>query len=75
MNIEQNTRDLVCAITMQAVKDYLDGTDKERRTILKELRGSWMVFITNGTSAAVADRLEMDEGGIRSRMPRCQEEE
>lgn len=68
-------RELSCAITMQAVRDYFAPkvTAKKRRIILRELRSEWMNFITNGTSVAVADQLEKNPEAIAERMRRHHE--
>ena len=70
-------RELACAITMQAVKDYFarNATVKKRREILKDLRSAWMDFITDGTSVAVADQLEKHPKEIAERMRRYGEKE
>ena len=58
---EADVRELTCAITMQAVKDYFNPktTPEKQKVILKELRSKWMDFITNGTSIIVAEQLEL----------------
>lgn len=69
---DAQVRNLACAITMQAVRDYFhaDGQPKKQNAILKELRSKWMDFITNGTSVAVADQLEKHPDEIRERLRR-----
>ena len=63
-------RQLVCAITMQAVRDYFATgvTAKKQQSILRDLRSKWMDFITDGTSVAVADQLELHPDEIRKRV-------
>lgn len=56
--MDQNLRQLACAITLQAVKDFVAGDEANRRVILKELRSPYMDLITSGTSLVVADELE-----------------
>lgn len=65
-----NTREITCAITMQAVRDYFatNATPKKRDTILKELRSEWMDFITDGTSTIVAEQLEKHPKEIAERL-------
>lgn len=65
-------RNLACAITMQAVRDYFhaDGQPKKQKAIIKDLRSEWMDFITNGTSIVVADQLELHPDEIRERLRR-----
>jgi hypothetical protein len=65
----QNIRNLACAITLQAVRDYFDTTSsKKKATILKDLRSSWMNAITNGTSVIVAEQLELHPEEIAARL-------
>lgn len=72
--IESSIRNLACAICMQAAKDYFATENPdERKVILKDLRSKYMEFITNGTSVAVADQLEMNPNEIRDRMRRYHE--
>jgi hypothetical protein len=66
--MDRGFRQLACAITYQAVKDYCGATVHGRRAILKDLRSSWMDFITNGTSLTVADELEKHPTEIEARM-------
>ena len=61
-------RNLACAITMQAVKDYFHSTASGKAQILEELRSKYMEFITNGTSVIVAEQLELHPKEIRARM-------
>lgn len=67
---DTNIRNLACAITMQAVRDYFNSSEKGKGKILKELRSKWMDFLTNGTSLAVADQLELHPDEIRERLQR-----
>ena len=63
-------RHLACAITLQAVRDYLkDGkTDAQKQAILKELRSPYMKFITDGVSATRAEQLEKNPKEIAERL-------
>jgi hypothetical protein len=74
---DAQTRNLACAIIMQAVKDYFDanGKPKKQKIILKELRSKWMDFITNGTSVIVAEQLELHPEEIRERLQKHREME
>ena len=65
---DANIRNLACAIIMQAVRDFLDGTDKQRKAILKDLRSSYMDLLSNGTSVVVAEQLEKHPEEIAERM-------
>lgn len=79
---DNQARELACAITMQAVRDYFATgvTVKKQCAILKDLRSKWMDFITNGLSITVAKQLEENPDEIRERLrrdvePKLQEEE
>lgn len=74
---DTNIRELVCAITMQAVRDYFNpkATPDKRQIILKELRSTWMESITNGTSVLVAEQLEKNPEVIAERLRRQISEE
>lgn len=65
---DANIRNLACAIIMQAVKDFLDGTDKQRNAVLKDLRSPYMDMLSNGISAVVAEQLELHPEEIAARM-------
>lgn len=69
---DTQARELACAITMQAVRDYFapNATEKKRKEILKDLRSKWMDFITNGLSITVASQLEKNPDEIRERLRR-----
>jgi len=66
--MDQNLRQLACAITLQAVKDFVAGDEANRRAILKDLRSPYMDFITSGTSLVVADELERNPDEIAERI-------
>ena len=59
---------LAAAITLQSVKDFVSGTEKERNTILDDLRSQRMQFITRGKSLIVADQLEKHPAEIAARL-------
>ena len=65
-----NIKDLTSAITLQAVRDYFSkgATPKKRRKILRELRSTWMDFITDGMSVIVAEQLELHPDEIAERL-------
>lgn len=67
---DTQARELACAITMQAVRDYFapKATEKKRKEILKDLCSKWMDFITNGLSITVAKQLETNPDEIRERL-------
>ena len=72
---DANVRNLACAITMQAVKDYFESgvTPKKKQTILRELRAPWMDFITKGLSVVVAEQLEKHPKEIKARIKKIEE--
>lgn len=59
---------LVAAIMLQAVKDYIDGNSAERCVILEELRSKYMECISDGQSLIVAEKLEKNIDEITLRM-------
>ena len=63
-------RQLAAAITLQAVKDYFNGSAKKKQLILKDLRSDWMQSLTGGTSKNVAEQLELHPKEIRERLRR-----
>jgi hypothetical protein len=67
---DEAIRNLACAITLRAVKDYFGkkSTPKKRTEILKDLRSGWMRDLTNGTSVNVAEQLEKHPKEILARL-------
>ena len=70
---DQSIRNLVAAITLQAVRDYFGSTTEGKKLILKDLRSSWMQMLTGGQSVVVAEQLEKHPEEIRERMRRHKE--
>ena len=80
--MDANIRNLACAITMQAVRDYFTKREcktkekteelfaKKRKAILKDLRSTWMKTITDGMSLIVAEQLELHPDEIAERLRR-----
>lgn len=68
-------KNLVCAVLFQALKDFAKGNEAQRKKILRELRGSWCDFISNGLSLVMADRLEKDPQPILDRIKYGDQEE
>lgn len=68
MNTLKNYKQLGYAIALQAAKDYEKDNPKERQRIIRELRGEYMDFITNGLSILLADALLRDSSGICRRI-------
>ena len=54
---EQNVKQLVAAILLQAVEDYVSG-NYNRKNILRELRSKHMERLSGDMGRIVADRLE-----------------
>lgn len=72
---DANIRNLVCAIIMQAVRDYFHSSSGKKALILKDLRSSYMNLISNGTSVIVAEQLEKHPEEIRERLQKHREME
>lgn len=54
-------RNFAAAICIQAAKDYADAkTPQARGYIIRQLRSDYMVFISDGASALLADALKRD---------------
>lgn len=66
--MRKNYRDFGCAVVLQAVKDFFDGSHQKKRAILKDLRGSWLNLITDGTAEIVAEQLELHPEEIKARI-------
>ena len=65
----ENIKELASAIMLQAVKDYCRcDAPLRRKVILKDLRSSWMVTISDGESIIVAERLELYLDEIKARV-------
>lgn len=79
-------RQLACAITMQAVRDYFikkeyktvkkteEMFDKKRKEIIKDLRSAYMDMLSNGQSVLVAEQLEKHPEEIAVRLHKYEEE-
>ena len=61
-------KNLIAAITLQAVRDYFQATDDGKQFILVELRSPWMQMLTNGQSVVVAEQLEKHPEEIAARL-------
>ena len=74
--LDYNLRQLVAKITYQAAKDYCESESSNKRLkILTDLQSSYMDYITDGTSVAVAEQLEKHSKEIAARLRRDYEEE
>lgn len=72
---ETGIKNLVAAITLQAVRDYFQSTDGGKKVILKELRSPWMQMLTDGQSEVVAEQLEKHPKEIEARIRRMPKED
>lgn len=68
-------KELAAEVLLQAVKDYLKvlddtltETDESEEEILNDLQSDWMMFLTDGTSIIVAEKLKSNPEEIKSRM-------
>ena len=67
---DAGVKNLIAAITMQAVRDYFRSSTEGKKIILKELRSSWMRMLTDDKSVIVAEQLEKHPEEIRERLRR-----
>jgi hypothetical protein len=66
---EENVRQLVAAILLQATKDYVRIKQPARRAqILKDLRSKHMIALAGDQSLLVAEQLEKHEDEIAKRL-------
>jgi hypothetical protein len=56
-----------CKVILQAVKDYF-RKPKSQKAILKDLRSTWMDWLTGGKSLWYADQLEHHPETIRENL-------
>lgn len=61
-------KNLVAAIMLQAVRDYVDGTEKKRKQILKDLRSPYMRTLSDDQSIIIANQLELHPDDIAKRL-------
>lgn len=70
-----NGRQLVMTILHQAAKDYCrNESESTRKAILKDLRSSYMEFISDGMSVVVAEQLEKNCEAIKARISKEEDE-
>jgi len=65
---EYNIRQLAAATILQALKDFVNGSEKNRRAVIRDLRSAWMYSFTNGQSVIVAEQLENNTDEIVARV-------
>lgn len=75
MNTNNNYRQLGYAIAIQALRDYFNAPTKKRQIILRELKSTWMDFITNGLSVILAEKLEKNPKEVYRNFKKIEEEE
>ena len=68
-------RQLAAAVTLEAVRDFCNGSMKKKARVLKDLRSRWMQDFTNGNSLIVAEQLELHPDEIRARVCKYEGEE
>lgn len=57
------------AVLLQAAKDYCDAkTPQMKSKIIRELKGDWMIFLTDNFSVVVAEQLQKNEAIIAQRL-------
>lgn len=67
--MRKNYRDFGCAVVLQAVKDFFDGSPQKKRAILKDLKKSaWLELISDGLAPIVAEQLEAHPEEIKQRL-------
>lgn len=77
-------RSLAAEVLLRAARDYcrpeIQETRRfktkkgERKSILSDLRGRWLVELTDGLSLTVAKELETNEDAIKERLKYIKEE-
>ena len=58
MDTTKNYEQLGKAVAVQATKDFAKGSAKNKNAVIKDLKSSWMEFITDGMSIHLAKALE-----------------
>lgn len=61
-------RNLASAVLLQAVKDYCQGSEKEKRDVIKDLNSKWMDELTQGLSKVYAEKLLKNSEEITERV-------
>lgn len=65
---EHSIRQLAAATILQALKDFVNGSEANRQAIIKDLRSPWMNFLTGGQSVMTAEKLEKNPDEIVARV-------
>lgn len=62
------TKQLMAAIMLQAVKDYFSMSERTKKAIIEDLNSKWMLFLTDGQSKVIAEKLLSNPEVIKSRI-------
>ncbi len=68
-------KNLLAAIMLQAAKDYVDGNERTRAQILRDLRSKYMIGLSDGQSEIIAEQLEHNCAAIKARLRKMRREE
>ena len=73
--IMQGIKNLGARTCLEAAKEYCENrtTPAKKKLIIKDLKGQWMDFLTNGLSKTVADELLKNEKEIAVRLKKIEE--
>jgi hypothetical protein len=71
MNTIKNYKQLGCAVVLQALKDFFDGTDKQKKAIIKQLKSEWMNFISDNLAWRLAEELEKNPKEVKRRFKKA----
>ena len=71
----KNYKQLGYAVAVQALKDFFNGTDKQKQAIIKQLKSKWMNFITNNLAWRLAQELETHPKEVYRRFNKAWAEE
>lgn len=61
-------KQLAAAIMLQAAKDYFNTSENGKKVIINDLRSEWMLFLTDGQSEIISEKLLSDPEGIKTRI-------
>ncbi len=75
MNTTINYQQLGYAVAIQALKDFFNGTDKQQKVIIKQLKSEWMNFITDNLAWRLAEELLKNPAEVKRRFKNAIKEE
>ena len=61
-------KQLAAAIMLQAAKDYFNTSENGKKVIIDDLHSEWMLFLTDGQSKIISEKLLSDPEGIKTRI-------